>query len=79
MSRCIPVHRRDMVCMDMIVWNVCMHASNLAWSPAAQLLAANATCCALLVDAMLGKRGSNSEHEATLQVKTEFMQLWDGM
>ncbi|KAG2483064.1 hypothetical protein HYH03_018047 [Edaphochlamys debaryana] len=31
------------------------------------------------VDAMLGKRGSSSEHEATLQVKTEFMQLWDGM
>ncbi|GAX73233.1 hypothetical protein CEUSTIGMA_g686.t1 [Chlamydomonas eustigma] len=31
------------------------------------------------VDAMLGKRGMNQEHEATLQVKTEFMQLWDGM
>ncbi|PNW73971.1 hypothetical protein CHLRE_13g580050v5 [Chlamydomonas reinhardtii] len=31
------------------------------------------------VDAMLGKRGQSSEHEATLQVKTEFMQLWDGM
>ncbi|GFR47409.1 hypothetical protein Agub_g9126 [Astrephomene gubernaculifera] len=31
------------------------------------------------VDAMLGKRGASSEHEATLQVKTEFMQLWDGM
>ncbi|PNH00222.1 Protein MSP1, partial [Tetrabaena socialis] len=31
------------------------------------------------VDAMLGKRGSSSEHEATLAVKTEFMQLWDGM
>ncbi|GIL64536.1 hypothetical protein Vafri_18427 [Volvox africanus] len=31
------------------------------------------------VDAMLGKRGNTSEHEATLQVKTEFMQLWDGM
>eukprot|EP00798_Chlamydomonas_sp_ICE-L_P012933 gene12933-5967_t len=31
------------------------------------------------VDAMLGRRGSNSEHEATLQVKTEFMQMWDGM
>ncbi|GLI61849.1 hypothetical protein VaNZ11_004357 [Volvox africanus] len=31
------------------------------------------------VDAMLGKRGSINEHEATLQVKTEFMQLWDGM
>lgn len=28
------------------------------------------------VDAMLGKRGSQSEHEASLQVKTEFMQLW---
>jgi len=31
------------------------------------------------VDAMLSRRGSSSEHEATLQVKTEFMQLWDGM
>ncbi|EFJ50124.1 hypothetical protein VOLCADRAFT_73960 [Volvox carteri f. nagariensis] len=31
------------------------------------------------VDAMLGKRGNSSEHEAMLQVKTEFMQLWDGM
>lgn len=31
------------------------------------------------VDAILGKRGSHSEHEATLQAKTEFMQLWDGM
>lgn len=31
------------------------------------------------VDALLGKRGMNHEHEATLQVKTEFMQLWDGM
>ncbi|KAL6761960.1 P-loop containing nucleoside triphosphate hydrolase protein [Haematococcus lacustris] len=31
------------------------------------------------VDAMLGKRGSNSEHEASLSLKTEFMQLWDGM
>ncbi|KXZ47290.1 hypothetical protein GPECTOR_36g17 [Gonium pectorale] len=31
------------------------------------------------VDAMLGKRGGSSEHEATLQIKTEFMQLWDGM
>jgi len=31
------------------------------------------------VDALLGKRGSSSEHEASLQVKTEFMQLWDGM
>jgi hypothetical protein len=28
---------------------------------------------------MLGKRGNSSEHEAMLQVKTEFMQLWDGM
>lgn len=28
---------------------------------------------------MLGKRGSSQEHEATLQVKTEFMALWDGM
>jgi SpoVK/Ycf46/Vps4 family AAA+-type ATPase len=31
------------------------------------------------VDAILGKRGSGGEHEATLQVKTEFMQLWDGI
>jgi len=31
------------------------------------------------VDAMLGKRGMSYEHEASLQVKTEFMQLWDGM
>mmetsp|Transcript_2326 Transcript_2326/g.3513 ORF Transcript_2326/g.3513 Transcript_2326/m.3513 type:complete len:701 (-) Transcript_2326:1042-3144(-) len=31
------------------------------------------------VDALLSKRGSSSEHEATLQLKTEFMQLWDGM
>uniref|UniRef100_A0A7R9V8S0 AAA+ ATPase domain-containing protein n=1 Tax=Chlamydomonas euryale TaxID=1486919 RepID=A0A7R9V8S0_9CHLO len=31
------------------------------------------------VDALLGKRGMHTEHEATLQVKTEFMQLWDGM
>lgn len=28
---------------------------------------------------MLGKRGAHSEHEATLQAKTEFMQMWDGM
>mmetsp|Transcript_2185 Transcript_2185/g.3592 ORF Transcript_2185/g.3592 Transcript_2185/m.3592 type:complete len:435 (-) Transcript_2185:462-1766(-) len=31
------------------------------------------------VDAMLGKRGGQSEHEAGLQMKTEFMQLWDGI
>jgi SpoVK/Ycf46/Vps4 family AAA+-type ATPase len=31
------------------------------------------------VDAFLTKRGTSSEHEATLQAKTEFMQLWDGM
>ncbi|KAF6257378.1 P-loop containing nucleoside triphosphate hydrolase protein [Scenedesmus sp. NREL 46B-D3] len=31
------------------------------------------------VDAFLTKRGAQSEHEATLQAKTEFMQLWDGM
>jgi SpoVK/Ycf46/Vps4 family AAA+-type ATPase len=31
------------------------------------------------VDAFLTKRGAQTEHEATLQAKTEFMQLWDGM
>ncbi|KAG2487723.1 hypothetical protein HYH03_013722 [Edaphochlamys debaryana] len=32
------------------------------------------------VDALLARRGASaSEHEAMLQVKTEFMQLWDGM
>ncbi len=31
------------------------------------------------VDAFLTKRGLNAEHEATLQAKTEFMQLWDGL
>eukprot|EP00879_Flechtneria_rotunda_P001041 GHRR01001178.1.p1 GENE.GHRR01001178.1~~GHRR01001178.1.p1 ORF type:complete len:373 (+),score=168.50 GHRR01001178.1:1813-2931(+) len=31
------------------------------------------------VDAFLTRRGQQSEHEATLQAKTEFMQLWDGM
>ena len=31
------------------------------------------------VDALMGKRGLNGEHEATLQVKTEFMQHWEGM
>lgn len=31
------------------------------------------------MDAILGRRGGAGEHEATLQAKTEFMQLWDGM
>lgn len=31
------------------------------------------------VDSFLGKRGSQTEHEATLSVKTEFMQCWEGM
>jgi SpoVK/Ycf46/Vps4 family AAA+-type ATPase len=31
------------------------------------------------VDALMGKRGLNGEHEATLQVKTEFMQHWEGL
>ena len=35
--------------------------------------------CSDEVDAFLTKRGASSEHEATLQAKTEFMQLWDGM
>lgn len=33
----------------------------------------------LKVDAILGRRGGHGEHEATLQAKTELMQLWDGM
>ena len=31
------------------------------------------------VEALMGKRGLNGEHEATLQVKTEFMQHWEGL
>ncbi|KXZ41894.1 hypothetical protein GPECTOR_250g622 [Gonium pectorale] len=31
------------------------------------------------VDALLGRRGGASEHEVTLLLKTEFMQLWDGV
>ena len=31
------------------------------------------------VEALMGKRGSSGEHEATLQVKTEFMQHWEGL
>lgn len=31
------------------------------------------------VEALMGKRGQGGEHEATLQVKTEFMQHWEGL
>ena len=34
--------------------------------------------CADEVDSLLGSRRSH-EHEATTALKTEFMQLWDGM
>ena len=34
--------------------------------------------CADEVDSLLGSRRSH-EHEATTSLKTEFMQLWDGM
>ena len=34
--------------------------------------------CADEVDSLLGSRRSQ-EHEATTALKTEFMQLWDGM
>ena len=34
--------------------------------------------CADEAEALLGKRRDN-EHEVTIQIKTEFMQLWDGL
>lgn len=31
------------------------------------------------VDALLGERGGSMEHETSRNMKTEFMQLWDGL
>jgi ATPase family AAA domain-containing protein 1 len=45
-------------------------------------LAAKLEPCIVFVDeveSLLTKRGGATEHEATLQAKTEFMQLWDGV
>ena len=56
-------------CIVFIGWIPCYHVDRHQCS----------MVCADEVDSFLTTRGGFSEHEASLSVKTEFMQYWEGM